>query len=109
MSAFYKHPYYICNFILCLIYPLIRYLEISPYLLYIRDSYGYKKETQIVTGVLVIIVIRYIRYFSNFKQFIADALFYIKTGILIILFFIQLKLFAWYSFACIGNFICITK
>lgn len=103
MSKFYRHPYYLCNLLLCLIYPITRYFGISSSYLNIRDSFGFQKETQIVTGILVMVVIRYIRYYSNLKQFMAEALFYFKIGTILILFFINFRLFAWYGFLCIGN------
>ncbi len=102
MSEYFKHPYYLCNYLLCLIYPVIRYLGISSNHLNMKDSLGYQKETQIITGVLVLIIVRYIRYFSNFKQFLAEAIFFIKAGSIITFFLINFRLFAWYGFFCIG-------
>ena len=103
MSQYFKHPYYLSNFILCLIYPILRYLGVSSNHLKIKDTLGFQKETQIITGVLVLIIVRYIRYFSNFKQFLAEAIFFVKAGTLLTLFFINFKLFAWYGFFCIGK------
>jgi hypothetical protein len=101
INNYYFHQFYIFNFLLCLIYPLIRYYGLTSFQLKLEDTWGFKRENQIITGITTLIIVRYVRYFTNSKKFIHDLFFYIKCGTMIILCFIDIKLCLWYLFACV--------
>lgn len=96
----YLSPFYILNIILCLIYPFIRNYG-QTFLLNVKDTWGFKKENTVVTGVAMILIIRYVKYFSNWKKFIHECFFYSKCGISVLTLMIDYKLSLWYMFFCI--------
>ena len=60
--------FYIFNLLLIAIYPFIRNFG-QTFMLNIRDTWGFKRESQIITGILTIILLRFVKYFSSWKKF----------------------------------------
>ena len=103
MSFFdFFHPFYILNVLLCGVYVFIRNHGDSLYLLNVKDSWGYKRETQVITGIATIILIRFVKYFSSWKRFIHEFFFYGKICVFILTILINYKLALWYCFACLS-------
>lgn len=96
----YLSPFYFVNLVLCLIYPILRNYG-SIINLDIKDTWGFKRENQIVVGAVTIIILRFVRYFSNWKKFIHEFFFYTKLCISILILLINVKIFCWYTFFCI--------
>lgn len=59
--------FYIFNLLLIAIYPFIRNFG-QTFMLNIRDTWGFKRESQIITGILTIILLRFVKYFSSWKK-----------------------------------------
>jgi len=95
-----SHPYYILNYLLGLIYPLIKYIGMNTPHLQTKDSFGFSREYSVITGIITLIVIRFLRYFTNVKKFVNETIFYIKIGNALALFFIDVRLTCWYIFVC---------
>ena len=57
----YLSLFYIFNLLLIAIYPLIRNYG-HTFMLNIRDTWGFKRESQIITGILTIILLRFVKY-----------------------------------------------
>lgn len=104
-NHWYIHPYYIMNYLLCLMYPLIRYYKLSSDGLNFKDSWGYKRESQLITGLTTLILLRFARYFTSYKKFVNESIFFIKAGNAMILFLIDIRVTCWYLLACFGNLI----
>lgn len=102
MSSFsyYIHPHYIFNFFLSVVYPLLRNFGLKSQHLKSEDSWGFQREYSIITGIATIIILRFLKYFSNYKKFTNEVLFYTKCGNGICLYFIDIRLFCWYLFVC---------
>ena len=66
-----------------------------------KDNWGYQRENSILTILVTIIMLRYIKYFSNWNKFISETLFYSKFSISILLFLISRKVAIWYLLACL--------
>ena len=66
-----------------------------------KDNWGYQREDSIFTILVTIILLRYIRYFSNWDKFLCEIFFYSKFAISILLFLISRKIFFWYILACL--------
>jgi hypothetical protein len=81
-------------------YPIIKYFGMNTPYLKIKDSWGISREYSVITGIGTIIVIRYLRYFSNLKKYICETLFLLKCGNVIVIYFIDIRLSCWYLFAC---------
>ena len=96
----YLNFFYIFNLLLLAIYPIIRNYG-QTFMLNIRDTWGFKRESQIITGILTIILLRFVKYFSSWKKFIHEVFFYCKVGIFLLTLFIDYKMSLWYLFACI--------
>lgn len=103
MSLWYLHPYYVINFLLCLVYPLLRKYKLTSDALNFKDSWGYKRENQLICGLTTLVVLRFARYFTNYKKFVNESIFYIKAGNAMILFLIDVRIFCWYLLACFSN------
>lgn len=99
--SYYIHPYFIFNFLIGLVYPALRVFGLKTPGLASKDSWGFPREYSIITGILTLIVLRYLRYFTNMKKFVNDVLFFIKCGNAIILYFVDFRIFCWYLFACV--------
>lgn len=102
---YYIHPYFIFNLILCLIYPTLKILGLNSHYLRAKDSWGYEREYSLITGIGTLIVIRFLRYFTNYKKLINEILFYVKLGSAACMYFVDYRLAVWYSFGCIVVFI----
>ena len=76
----YLNFFYIFNLLLLAIYPIIRNYG-QTFMLNIRDTWGFKRESQIITGILTIILLRFVKYFSSWKKFIHEVFFYCKVVI----------------------------
>ena len=92
--------YYIFNYLLILIYPILRNSG-NKYMLKRKDNWGYQREDSIITILVTIILLRYVRYFSNWDKFLCEIFFYCKFAISILLFLISRKIFFWYILACL--------
>ena len=92
--------YHIFNSLLILIYPILRNSG-SKYMLKKRDNWGYQREDSILTILVVIIMLRYVKNFSNWNKFIAEIFFYSKFAISTLLLLISKKIAIWYLFACL--------
>jgi len=97
---YYSHPYYICNYLLGLIYPFIKYIGINSTSLASKDTWGFTRENSVITGIVTIIILRFLKYFTNTRKLIDEAIFYVKLGNAFALFFIDIRLTCWYLFAC---------
>lgn len=97
-------PYYISNTLLCLIYPLVRYLGIHDIILEFKDSMGFRIETQVLGGIFTILFLRYTRYYTSLKKYVNDVFFYMKASTVVILAMINIKIFCWYIIACVSNY-----
>ena len=62
MSKNYFSAYNIFNSLLILIYPVLRNSG-NRYMLKRKDSWGYQREDSIITILVAIILLRYIKYF----------------------------------------------
>ena len=100
MSKNFFSAYYIFNYLLILIYPILRNSG-NKYMLKKKDNWGYQREDSILTILVTIILLRYVRYFSNWDKFICEVFFYSKFAISILLFLISKKIFVWYILACL--------
>lgn len=100
MSKNYFSAYYIFNYLLILIYPILRNSR-NKYMLNKKDNWGYQREDSIITILVSIILLRYVRNFSNWNKFFCEFFFYSKFAISILLFLISMKIAIWYLFACI--------
>ena len=96
----YFSPFYIFNSYLLLIYPILRNYG-NTFLLNIKDSWGFKRENSIIIIVGVIIILRYLKYYTNFKKLLHEIFFYSKLGISFLILMIDYKLFFWYIFCCL--------
>ena len=92
--------YFIFNYLLIIIYPILRNSG-NKYMLKRKDNWGYQREDSIFTILVTIILLRYIRYFSNWDKFLCEIFFYSKFAISILLFLISRKIFFWYILACL--------
>ncbi len=97
--------YYISNSLLCLVYPLVRYLGLNNenLILNFKDSTGFKMETQILGGIFTILFIRYLRYFTSLKKYVNDIFFYMKCCTLITVGLVNIKILCWYLVACVSK------
>ena len=100
MSKNYFSAYYIFNSLLILIYPILRNSG-NKYMLKRKDNWGYQREDSIITILVSIILLRYIKYFSNWDKFICEIFFYSKFAISVLLALISRKIFFWYILACL--------
>ena len=100
MSKNFFSAYYIFNYLLILIYPILRNSG-NKYMLKKKDNWGYQREDSFLTILVTIILLRYVRYFSNWDKFICEVFFYSKFAISILLFLISKKIFVWYILACL--------
>ena len=100
MSKNYFSAYYIFNYIMILIYPILRNSG-NRYMLKKKDNWGYQREDSIITILVTIILLRYVRYFSNWNKFICEIFFYCKFSICILLLLISRKIGIWYLLACL--------
>jgi hypothetical protein len=100
MAKNYFSAYYIFNSLLVLIYPILRNSG-NKYMLKKKDNWGYQREDSILTILVTIILLRYIRYFSNWNKFICEIFFYSKISISILLLLISRKIAIWYLLACL--------
>ena len=96
----YFSAYYIFNYLLVLIYPILRNSS-NEYMLKKKDSWGYQREDSILTILVSIILLRYVRYFSNWNKFFCEIFFYCKFAIFIQLLIISRKICVWYILACV--------
>lgn len=96
----YSQPFYLFNTLICLVYPLIRYVGLTSLYLKIKDTWGYERESQIIFGIGTLIIIKYLRHYTNLDKFLHETYFYFKCGTCFILFFISFKLLSWYLFSC---------
>ena len=96
----YFSPFYVFNILLLVLYPIIRNYG-NTFMLNYKDSWGFKRENSVLTFILVILVLRYVRYFTNWKKFIHEIFFYSKAGISFLTLIIDYKLSLWYMFLCI--------
>ena len=96
----YFTPFYIFNIILIFLYPFIRNYG-NTFMLNYKDSWGFKRENSVLTFILTILTIRFLRYFTNWKKYIHEVFFYCKSGIAILTLIIDYKLSLWYMFLCI--------
>ena len=92
--------YYIFNYLLILIYPILRNSG-NKYMLKRKDNWGYQREDSIITILVIILLLRYVRYFTNWDKFLCEIFFYCKFAISILLFLISRKIFFWYILACL--------
>ncbi len=102
-NYWYIHPYYIMNYILCLMYPLLRYYKLSSDALNFRDSWGYKRENQLITGLTTLILLRFARYFTNYIKFVNETIFFIKAGTGMIFFLINIRITCWFLLGCFSK------
>ena len=100
MSKKYFSAYYIFNCLLIAIYPILRNSG-NKYMLKRKDNWGYQREDSIITILVTIILLRYIKYFSNWDKFLSEIFFYSKFAISILLALISRKIFFWYILACL--------
>ena len=100
MSKNFFSAYYIFNYLLILIYPILRNSG-NKYMLKKKDNWGYQREDSILTILVTIRLLRSVRYFSNWDKFICEVFFYSKFAISILLFLISKKIFVWYILACL--------
>jgi len=81
---------------------MIRYYKLSSDGLNFKDSWGFKRESQLITGLTTLILLRFARYFTNYKKFVNECIFFVKAGTAMILFLIDIRVTCWYLFACFG-------
>ena len=99
--SYFCHPHYILNFLIVLVYPILRNFGLKTQVLKSEDSWGFQREYSILTGVSTMIILRFLRYFTNFKKIVTDVFFYLKLGNALCLFFADIRLTCWYLFACL--------
>lgn len=92
--------YYIFNFLLVIIYPILR-TSGSRYVLKNKDIFGFKKEDSILTIVVTILLLRFVKYFSNWEKFLCETILVCKSAISCLLILTSIKLAVWYLFACL--------
>ena len=100
MSKNYFSAYYIFNYLLIIIYPILRNSG-NKYMLKRKDNWGYQREDSILTILVSIILLRYVRNFSNWNKLICEIFFYCKFAISILLLLISRKIAFWYLLACL--------
>jgi len=100
MSKNFFSAYYVFNYLLILIYPILRNSG-NKYMLKHKDNWGYQREDSIITILVIILLLRYVRYFTNWDKFLCEIFFYCKFAISILLFLISRKIFFWYVLACL--------
>ena len=100
--------YYISNALLCLIYPLVRYIGLQTRNPDLIESTGFRLETQILCGISTILFLRYSRYYSSLKKYVNEMFFYIKLCTLFILGLINIKVLCWYTVACVSKYYMMT-
>ena len=100
MSKNFYSAYYIFNYLLIAIYPILRNSG-NKYMLKRKDNWGYQREDSIITILVTIILLRYIKYFSNWDKFFCEIFFYSKFAISVLLALISRKIFFWYILACL--------
>ena len=103
MNFWFFHPYYISNFLLCIMYPILRYYKLTSDGLNFKDSWGYTKENHLIAGFLTLIIIRFAKYYSNFKKFINEIIMYAKSGTAMMFFFIDIRILCWYLFTSLSK------
>lgn len=103
-KIWYLEPYYLLNSVLCVIYPIMRLIGLHSKNLLATDTWGFNRESQVIGGIATLIIIKFLRYYTNFKKFLNDAFFYLKCATVILLFVIDKKLAVWYIFLCTGKF-----
>ncbi len=99
--SFYYTPYFIFNTILALIYPILKTIGLQTVNLQVKDTWGFQREYTILSGILTITILRFLRYFTNMKKFVNDAIFYAKFCNFILFYFFDLRLACWYLCACV--------
>ena len=104
MDNWFFNKYYIFNSLICLVYPILRIIGLRSLNLQIKDSWGFQRESHIISGILTFIIIKFLKYYSGFKKFLNDIFFLVKFGTLIMLFFIKPVFTFWYLFGCISIF-----
>jgi hypothetical protein len=102
MEKWYLNQYYIFNTLICFVYPVLRIYGIKTDNLQLSDSWGYQKESHIITGIGTLIILKFMRHYSGFKKFLNDIYFFTKTGTLFLLIFIKPVFACWYLFGCIS-------
>ena len=100
MSKNFFSAYYVFNYLLILIYPILRNSG-NKYMLKHKDNLGNQREDSILTILVIILLLRYVRYFTNWDKFLCEIFFYCKFAISILLFLISRKIFFWYVLACL--------
>lgn len=98
--SYYINSFHLFNILLCLVYPIIRNYG-QTLMLNVTDTWGFKRETQIITSIIIILILRYVKSYSSFKKYIHEVFFYFKCGIIILTLFIDYKLCCWYVFSCL--------
>jgi hypothetical protein len=96
----YANPHYIFNFLICLVYPILRNFGLKTQSLKSEDSWGFQREYSILTGIGTLIILRFLRYFTNLKKYINEIFFYLKLGNGLCFFFVDFRLACWYMFVC---------
>lgn len=96
----YINSFYIFNILLCLVYPIIRNYG-QTFMLDLSDSWGFRRETQIITSIVIILILRYVKSYSIFRKYLHEVFFYSKCGISFMTLFIDYKLCCWYIFSCL--------
>ena len=80
-TEYYSHPYYICNFLLGLIYPLIKYIGFNSTSLSSKNSWGLSSEYSVISCVVIVIILINLNYSMNTGNFIDKAIFYLKLEV----------------------------
>ena len=99
MANFYLSAYFIFNVLLIIIYPILRNSG-NKYMLTSKDNWGYKKEDSIIGIVATILLLRYVRYFTNWEKFFCETFFCGKFAISFLLLLMSRKIAVWYLLAC---------
>ena len=99
MANFYLSAYFIFNVLLIIIYPILR-TSGNKYMLASKNNWGYKKEDSIIGIVVTILLLRYVRYFTNWEKLFCETFFCGKIAISLLLILISRKIAVWYLLAC---------
>lgn len=105
-SSKFFSAYYFFNLLLISSYPILR-ASGNQLILNTKDILGYKKEDSVLTILSLILLLRFLRHFTNWEKFICDIFFYTKCAISCLLILISIKLAIWFLFAWFAIFLLV--
>lgn len=91
-------PYFLFNYLVFLIYPAFRIYQeyFNRHNSKFFQSASYQRENQLILSIMVLIGLKYFRYFTSFQQLTNEILFYSKLAFSILFFLYSYTFFFWY-------------